>query len=141
MMSPCTLNQRMSVTERRMPVLVLLSLLVFSGCGTRELKLQGTSEDAIVALQQALNAWKAGEKPDQLFNETVIRAVDYEWNAGTALLNYTIEKPAKPEGSNWKVSAYLVYGVSGQQASYPNQAAYTVTLEPSLNVFRLDTLD
>lgn len=119
----------------------LAAMLMLAGCGPSELKPAGGPEDAVEAVNDALRAWKAGEKEEDVLTDLNIRVVDVDWAAGTKLLNYTVDKTAKLDGSNWRVDAVLMFGVPGQQASYPNQAAYTVTLAPSVCVFRLDTLN
>jgi len=119
-----------------------IGMMFLPGCGgTREIHIKGTGEAAVEAVTDTLEAWKAGRKPDELNSDLSILARDYEWDAGATLHSFTVEKIAREDGPTWRVDAFLTFGAGGKPTTYPIQVAYSVTLHPSIAVFRLDHVE
>jgi hypothetical protein len=71
--------------------LLTLSLVLASGCGDPSRAHAPGASQARKALDDALGAWKAGEKPDRLVTATPpVHAVDFQWQAGQALDDFQI---------------------------------------------------
>jgi hypothetical protein len=87
----------------RPPVLLSALFLMLpaalAGCGSGAAPLPSTAL-ARQALQASLDAWKAGKPASALVTEKPsIETVDFEWKAGKALAEYTIDSETPGKGT------------------------------------------
>lgn len=110
------------------------------GCSAGPVVLAGDEDDAQTALSAALDAWKAGQKPDELRSENpAVYVADEDWQAGTALKAYQVTGTPMEAGGHWRVSALLTLSANGQSETQKN-VTYAVTMAPAVTVLRYDDI-
>jgi hypothetical protein len=109
--------------------------LLASGCMTATPQ-AADSAQARTALQSALDAWKAGEKPEDLARRTPpLHIKDVDWTGGFRLLGYEANTEGKLAGYDMNYPVVLeLKGPKGD--SVRKKAVYTVTTGPELIVSR-----
>jgi hypothetical protein len=116
----------------------LACLLALAGCSTSPVELVGDTDEAQSLLSTALDAWKAGQKPDDLRSEQpAVYVADEDWRAGTALKAYQVTGIPLEAGGHWRVSARLTLSAGGHSDLQKN-VAYAVTMEPAITILRAD---
>jgi hypothetical protein len=118
-------------------------LLSLAGCsGTGEMVLAGTEDDALEVLTAALDAWKAGQEPDELQNENPpVFVRDADWMEGRNLKAFEAHEAPREHGGEWKVFARLTL-TGGDRAEEQKLVAYSVTTETKAVVItRSDNVD
>ncbi len=120
---------------------LLLGVLLFAGCGGRgEIRPEGDTATAKSALSSALDAWKAGETPNDLQSRSpVVWMGDEDWKAGRGLAAYEIDGEPELNGSHWRVYAKLTVSQDGK-TSPPERVCYAVTLGDAVSIIRSDFL-
>jgi hypothetical protein len=111
-------------------------LLLAAGCGTGSSPQAADSSQARTALQTALDAWKAGEKPEDLEKRSPpLHIKDVDWNGGFQLVGYEANTDGKLVGydMNYPVNLELK---SPKGDTVKKKAVYTVTTKPELIVSR-----
>lgn len=108
----------------------LLGAVVLAGCsGPGETVLAGSEEDAMEVLTAALDAWKAGQQPDSLRDESPPMYVkDVDWKAGRTLKAFEARETPRENGGEWRVRAVLILEGGGLPEEQ-KQVAYSVTTE------------
>src|SRR5512144_3159526 len=81
------------------PCRLMGTLAVFSGCGTGATAHPADPAQAHEALRTVLDAWKAGEKPQDLVKRTPpIQVLDLDWQGGFTLIGYKADAEGKLVG-------------------------------------------
>ncbi len=114
-----------------------------AGCsGPGEAVAAGSEEDAMEVLTAALDAWKAGEQPDSLRDESPPMYVkDVDWKAGRILKAFEAREAPRENGGEWRVRAMLTLEGGGQPAEQ-KLVAYSVTTETkAIVITRSDNVD
>ena len=115
----------------------MLSALVCCGCSSAQVELVGDEDEARTLLVTALDAWKAGKKPDTLKEATPALIVgDDDWRSGKALKEYQIHGTPHEAGGHWRVNAVLT--VADGQDESQKSVYYAVTMEPAITIVRAD---
>jgi hypothetical protein len=113
-------------------------LAALAGCSSGPVELVGDEDEAQTLVAQALDAWKAGQKPDALQSENpALHVADEDWRAGKALKAYEVAKNPLEAGGHWRVSAVLTLSDGGQSET-TKTVAYAVTMEPAITILRAD---
>jgi hypothetical protein len=110
--------------------------MIASGCGAGSRPETADATQARAALSAALDAWKAGEKPEVLARRSPpIHVKDVDWDGGFRLVDYKSDAEGKLAGydMNYPVDLELK-GPTG--SSVKKKAVYTVTTRPELLVSR-----
>jgi hypothetical protein len=116
----------------------LAGTLFLMGCSSGPAVLVGDHDEAKTIVSTALDAWKAGEKPDKLRSETPkIIVADEDWQSGSALKAYQVTGTPLEAGGHWRVSALLTLSANGKSETQKN-VAYAVTMEPEITILRAD---
>jgi hypothetical protein len=113
------------------------------GCfGPRDIVVSGSEEDAIEVLTTALDAWKAGQKPDSLRSEDPPMYVqDNDWMDGRKLKAFEPREIPREHGGEWKVLAVLTLEGGGLPEEQ-KLVAYSVTTEShAVVITRSDDVD
>ncbi|MFN0051293.1 MAG: hypothetical protein ACKV0T_03830 [Planctomycetales bacterium] len=119
-------------------LLVSLAAITLAGCGPGQASPKGSTEDVTKVLSVALDAWKAGKKPDELRSEKpAVNIADQDWQAGLALKEYQVSGSPVKYGGNWRVSAVLTL-TDERQSALQKQVAYDVTIQPAITILRAD---
>jgi len=120
----------------------LACLLALAGCGPSQMQIAGTEEDAIEVLKIALDAWKSGEKPDELREESPAMYVqDEDWAGGRSLKDFKPHDEPKEFGGEWRVLATLTLS-GGGKPDEEKLVAYSVTTADKATVItRSDRID
>jgi hypothetical protein len=110
--------------------------LLASGCSTGPTPQAADSTQARTALQTALDAWKAGEKPEDLAKRSPpLHIKDVDWDGGFQLVGYEANAEGKLVGYDMNYPVVLeLKGPKGD--SVKKKAVYTVTTKPELIVSR-----
>jgi hypothetical protein len=112
------------------------SLAILSGCGAGGTPEQADAAKSKEALQAVLDAWKSGEKPEDLEKRTPpIHVKDLDWGGGFRLVSYKADAAGKPAGYDMSYPVVLELQ-SPQGKSVKKNAVYTVTTAPELFVSR-----
>jgi hypothetical protein len=117
-------------------VWIAIVVLSASGCGIGGSPQAADSAQARTALRTALDAWKAGEKPEELAKRTPpLHIKDGDWKDGFQLIGYEANTDGKLVGydMNYPVNLELK---SPKGATVKKKAVYTVTTKPELIVSR-----
>jgi hypothetical protein len=113
------------------------TILMFAGCGSGEA--HGGPVDPKIAqesLRIVLDAWKNGEKPDQLQSPPrKITAQDLDWLKGMKLVEYKVLDDATPKGTNLWVSVDLTLADTSSKTVH-KKVRYIVGTDPAVTVFR-----
>ena len=115
---------------------ILGALLISAGCGMGGSAHPADPDQAREALIAVLDAWKAGEKPEDLGNRTPpIHVKDTDWKGGFVLVSYNAQTEGKLAGydMNCPVSLELK---SPKGKSAKKTVIYTITTRPELLVTR-----
>lgn len=116
----------------------IVAMLVLAGCSGGPVQVAGDEADALTWLSAALDAWQAGQKPDELRNEQpAVYVADHDWQSGQALKAYQVIGAPEEVGGHWRVSAQLTLVVDGR-SEIQKSVAYAVTVEPAITVLRAD---
>jgi len=120
----------------------LACLLALAGCGPSQMKIAGSENDAIEVLKIALDAWKSGEKPDDLQAESPPMYVqDEDWAQGRSLKDFKPHDQPKEFGGEWRVTAMLTLS-GGGKPDEEKLVAYSVTTANKATVItRSDRID
>jgi hypothetical protein len=117
---------------------VLILVLAFGGCGPSATPSDPT--EGRKALQIVLDAWKGGEKPAALAQQTPsIHVTDGDWMSGLCLQSYNAEGDGKLVGTDVNYNVVLVLKTAKGKVVTRN-AVYAVTTHPQLMVLRQDSL-
>ena len=115
------------------PILVLI--LAGGGCGGQSARPSDPGEGR-KALQAMLDAWKGGQKPDILAQQTpAIHAFDGDWKSGHVLQNYRADDEGTLVGSDLSYSVDLELKTPRGKVT-KKTAVYAVTTHPQLMVLR-----
>lgn len=129
--------RRTDATGRPPRGLAALVLLLALGCG-RSLPPPADGGRARDALRTALDAWKAGQKPDALRGRSPpIYFTDLRWGAGRRLLDYRLDDAAEPHGQSVRCSAVLTVE-DDQGKTVDRKAAYLVDTGSSVVIVPAD---
>lgn len=113
------------------------TIMMFAGCGPGEA--HGGPVDPKIAqdsLRIVLDAWKNGEKPDQLQSPPrKITAQDLDWLKGMKLVEYKVLDDATPKGTNLWVSVDLTLADTSSKTVH-KKVRYIVGTDPAVTVFR-----
>ncbi|MBI5760291.1 MAG: hypothetical protein HZA46_17385 [Planctomycetales bacterium] len=123
-------------------LLGLTATLVLAGCGgPKVISASGNPEEAKKVLSTALDAWKSGQKSDQLQSgKPVVYVADEDWRAGATLKAYQLSGAPEQRGGHWRVSAVLTVAAVGKpEAQKP--VAFAVTMGSSINITRVDDVE
>jgi hypothetical protein len=121
--------------------MALAFALGLQGCAKAPIEVQGDSELASEVLKEALDRWKAGDKPDDLAQEKpAIFLADEDWKAGKKLKDYKVDENVVENGSHWRVFANLKLD-SPQKGDANKKVCYAVTLGDSVSILRSDFLE
>jgi hypothetical protein len=116
----------------------LLGTLMLVGCSTGPVELAGDEDGARTLLSSALDAWHAGQGPDELRGENpAVHVADEDWQAGKKLKAYQVTGTPLEAGGHWRISAVLTLSADGQSETRKN-VAYAVTMEPAVTILRAD---
>jgi hypothetical protein len=134
-------NDRVSVRRHFLNFMCgLAGAILIVGCSSSPVELVGDEEEANTLVAEALDAWKAGQKPDALqASQPALHIADEDWRAGNVLKAYEVAKNPQAAGSHWRVSAVLTLSADGQPETTKN-VAYAVTMEPAITILRADYL-
>lgn len=117
--------------------MAVATILMFAGCGSGEA--HGGPVDPKIAqdsLRIVLDAWKNGEKPDQLQSPPrKITAQDLDWLKGMKLVEYKVLDDATPKGTNLWVSVDLTLADTSSKTVH-KKVRYIVGTDPAVTVFR-----
>ena len=114
----------------------LASALSFAGCAQGPVVLAGDEEEATTIVAQTLEAWQAGQNPDELEGESPkIHVADEDWRSGKSLKSFEVQGAPLETGGHWRVRAVLTLTADGH-AELKKPVAYAVTLEPAITVLR-----
>lgn len=118
----------------------LAGTLILMGCSSGPVELAGDKDGAQTVLSTTLDAWKAGQKPDDLKNEKpAVYVADEDWQAGSTLKAYEVTGTPMETGGHWRVSVLLTLSANGQP-EMQKDVAYAVTLAPAVTVLRADDI-
>jgi hypothetical protein len=112
-------------------------ILMFAcGCGFESGGQAADPGQAQVALRAVLDAWKAGEKPEDLEKRTPsIHVKDVDWHGGFQLVNYKADEEGKRVGYDMNYPVLLELK-SPKGGVVKRTAVYTITTRPQLLVLR-----
>jgi hypothetical protein len=116
---------------------VLVCLVAVVGCAKGPPVAAPVEPDkALVALRNALDAWKAGQSIDSLRSATPpIVAQDIDWMKGAKLAEYELLNDGKAEDANLRVPVRLtIRDAQGRAAT--KTVNYIVGTDRTLTVFR-----
>jgi len=123
-------------------ILGVVATLALVGCGgPKVITASGSPEDAKKVLSTALDAWKTGQKPDQLqTGKPVMYVADEDWRAGATLKAYQLSGAPEQRGGHWRVPAVLTVSTAGKPEEQ-KPVAYAVTISSSINISRADDVE
>ncbi|HBH54400.1 MAG TPA: hypothetical protein DDY91_21150 [Planctomycetaceae bacterium] len=112
--------------------------ILMSGCGQKELKLQGTPEEGGKLLTQMLEAWKDGKSLADYAksSEPPIVVADEDWAAGATLKSFQMGTPMQ-YGGLWRIPVKVVVA-HPDRGERERDFAYGVTLQPKISIIRAD---
>ena len=114
-----------------------VAIIALVGCKSGTIQVTGNEDQAKQAVQQALDAWKAGTKLTEFASshpELVV--ADEDWQGGGVLAGYKLIEPAVLSGSHWRQKTELQLKRKGK--SKPAIAIYDVTLGAKIVILRSD---
>jgi hypothetical protein len=117
-------------------LLVGCALVVIAGCGSGENAQPADPAQSMKALQSVLDAWKAGEKPEDLEKLTPpIHVKDADWKGGFFLVSYKADQEGRLVGYDMNYPVVLeLKDPRGKPVK--KTAVYSITTRPSLLVAR-----
>ncbi len=119
-------------------LLCSIAFIASTGCKSGgAVQATGSEDQAKQAVQQMLDAWKAGTQLTEFaaaHPEMVV--ADEDWQAGVGLAGYKLIEPATLNGSHWRQKTELQLKRKGK--SKPLVAIYAVTLEEKTVILRSD---
>jgi len=120
----------------------LAVILSLAGCsGTREIRPAGDPDEAREFLSAVLEAWKAGQTPEDLQNGSPVMYVsDVDWKDGASLKSYELSESPVEHGGEWRVTTLLTL-MSAGKTEERRRAVYSVTIEPAIAIIRSDELN
>jgi hypothetical protein len=130
----------MSATIRllRPQFFAAVALMFTTGCGVSISTPTADPGEAQKTLHAALDAWKAGEKPEDLKKRaTPIHIQDVDWGNGLRLVSYKADGDGKLMGFDMNYSVLLELTTPRGKAVKKN-AVYTISTHPELLVLRHD---
>jgi hypothetical protein len=117
-----------------------MSIVTFTaGCG-RKADIKDyipSQEPARQALSTALDAWKAGKKPDEIgASNPAVQGFDVQWSAGQKLTAYELVGPAPAAGEdqNQRFTVKLTLG-----SESPKETTYVVVGKDPILVFSAES--
>jgi hypothetical protein len=112
------------------------TLVFFAGCGYGGGAQPADREQSRKALQTALDAWKAGEKPEALENlSPPIHVKDADWKGGFLLLEYKADQEGKLVGFDMDYPVVLeLKDPKGKPVK--KTAVYSISTRPGLRITR-----
>lgn len=120
----------------------LACMLALAGCSPSQMQIAGSEEDALEVLTIALDAWKAGEKPDELKQESPPMYVqDEDWMGGRSLKDFKPHDAPKEFGGEWRVMAMLTLDGGGKPEEQKLVAYSVTTAKKAIVITRSDNLD
>jgi hypothetical protein len=112
------------------------ALVFFAGCGYGGAAQPADRDQAHKALQTALDAWKAGEKPEALENLTTpIHVKDADWRGGFLLVGYRADQDGKLVGFDMNYPVVLDLK-NPKGTPVKKTAVYSISTRPGLRVTR-----
>jgi hypothetical protein len=112
------------------------ALVLIAGCGLGERAEPADRDQAQKALQTVLDAWKAGEKPENLENLTPpIHVKDADWRGGFLLVGYKADQEGRLVGFDINYPVILELK-SPKGKPVKKTAVYSIATRPSLLVAR-----
>ena len=135
-------NQRQHMCRSRGTAAIVLMLLATSflveGCGPEKVGPQAPVDQTRgkEALISALDAWKAGKKPEDLAKEKpMINVQDVDWIQGAKLVDYKLTDKIVPQDQRLFVDVQLdMLAPDGKKKQ--KTVKYTINTSPVLSVFR-----
>jgi hypothetical protein len=113
---------------------LVLLCVVLAGCSGGEGRTLALDQDAArEACKEFLNAWKSGEKSDDL--QPAIIGKDEDWSAGAKLLEYELLPNEMDGGSNLHIPVRLTLK-NAQGSESKLDVTYIVGTSPKVTVFR-----
>lgn len=121
----------------RTSFILVAAALVLGGCHKADVKDYAPPEEAArQALATALDAWKAGQAPDQIgASAPAVNAQDKQWREGKKLTAYEIIGPEPGEDQNPRFKVKLT--VTG--AATPQETTYVVVGKDPIWVFSAES--
>lgn len=114
---------------------VALTLAFLPGCGGATPHTADATQ-AQEALHKVLDAWKAGDTPEKLAEQTPpIRVSDVDWTQGFKLVSYQLGEEGRLVGFDMNYAVVLELK-SPKGKAVKKKAVYTVTTHPELLVLR-----
>jgi hypothetical protein len=112
------------------------AFVLIAGCGFGENAQPADPTQSIKALQSVLDAWKAGEKPEDLEKLTPpIHVKDADWKGGFFLVSYKADQEGRLVGYDMNYPVVLeLKDPRGKPVK--KTAVYSITTRPSLLVAR-----
>jgi hypothetical protein len=123
-------------------ILGMAATLALVGCGgPKIISPSGNPEEAKKVLSTALDAWKSGQKSDQLQSgKPVVYVADEDWRAGATLKAYQLSGAPEQRGGHWRVPAVLTVVPVGKPEEQKS-VAFAVTMGASINIARADDVE
>ncbi len=120
----------------------LACLMALAGCGSGPMVVEGDEDEALEFLTAALDAWKAGQKPDELSHEDPPMFVkDTDWALGRGLKEFKPHATPKENGGEWRVMAMLTLTGGGKPDEELLVAYSVTTAQKAIVITRSDNLD
>jgi hypothetical protein len=120
----------------------LACLLALAGCGPRQMEIAGSEDEALEVLTAALDAWKSGQKPDALRQESPPMYVqDHDWAEGRSLKDFKPSDAPQEFGGEWRVSATLSLAGGGKPEEQKLVAYSVTTATKAIVITRSDRID
>jgi hypothetical protein len=116
--------------------LAAVCVVTAAGCADRPPAAPVEPDKARAALRTALDAWKSGRKIETLAQDRPpIVAQDFDWMAGSTLVEYDVLSEGTPEDANLRVPVKLSLKDAKGQAK-TKTVNYIVGTDRTLTVFR-----
>lgn len=123
---------------------VWVGVLFLWGCTTGRVEPPGDDTQALAAVKQILEAWKAGEScPNFRAAHPELIVSDEDWSGGRVLRAYELVDPPLAQGGHWRVQVALELAGPGESrtGSQRLRAFYAVTPGSKTSVIRSDFLE
>lgn len=124
--------------------LLWVGVLFLSGCTTGRVEPPGDDTQALAALKQVLEAWKAGESyPTFRAAHPELIVADEDWSNGRVLREYELVDQPLAQGGHWRVQVALELAGPGESktGNQRQRAYYAVTPGSKTSVIRSDFLE